>query len=203
MKVLLINGSTKKEGNTNYVIEKMEKEFEKNDIETENFWIGVNPILGCLGCNKCKENKRCFIDDNVNKFLNKLEEVEGIIFASPVHFSGIAGMLSSFMDRAFYIKKDLYKNKVVSGVAVQRRAGGTDAIDQMNKYFLMSNTIIATSGYWNSIYGTSKEELEQDLEGMQNLENLVKNMSYILKCMNKANVEEQSYDKPIKTNFIK
>lgn len=207
MKVILVNGSPKKEGNTGYVIEKIEDMFKENkQIDVEKFWIGNNPIMGCIGCNKCKENKRCFLDDNVNKFLEKLENADGIIFASPVHFSGIPGMLSSFMDRAFYIKKDLYKNKVVSSILISRRAGAVAGVDVMNKYFLMSNTIIATSSYWNIVYGTKKEEIDQDLEGIQTMENLVGNMTYILKALQIAKnsgLVVQKYKPAIKTNFIK
>lgn len=208
MKIILVNGSPRRGGNTNFVLEEIKNRFERlsNEIDIEIFWIGNNPILGCLGCNKCLENKRCFIDDKVNEFLEKLDDAEGVVFASPVHFAGIPGMLSSFLDRAFYIKKDLYKNKVVSSVHIQRRAGACSAIEQMNKYFSMSNTIIATSSYWNMLYGTDVEKIKQDLEGMQTVENLAKNMYYIIECikMGKINgVKEQEYEKTIKTNFIK
>lgn len=205
MKVILVNGSMKEFGSTNFVLEQAKEQLEKNNIEAEIFWIGDNPISGCIGCNKCKLNKRCYINDKVNEFLEKAEKANAFIFATPIHFAAISGSLSSFMDRAFYIKKSIFANKAVASITVQRRAGGTSGIDEMNKYFLMSNMILVGSQYWNIVYGANKEEIKKDKEGLQTVRTLCNNMTWILNCIKegeKVGIKLPINEEVIKTNFI-
>lgn len=207
MKVLLINGGPHKDGCTNLALEEIAKTLNLEGIQTEIMWLGVKPLGGCIACNHCiKTNNRCFMDDKVNEFLDKVETTDGFIFGSPVHFAAASGSLTSFLDRAFYGRGKLFKGKVCSSVVSCRRGGATAAFDQINKYALMSNMYIVGSSYWNQIHGTNKEEAMQDLEGLQTMRNLAKNMTYILKCIEagkKSNILEPQYEDAVKTNFIR
>lgn len=207
MKVLLVNGSPHQNGCTNVALQEVQKQLQKDNIETEIFWLGTRPIAGCIGCNKClKTNNRCFIIDKVNEFLDKVESYDGFIFGSPVHFAAASGALTSFLDRVFYGRGNLFAGKVCSSVVSCRRGGATAAFDQINKYALMSNMYIVGSSYWNQIHGTCQEEALKDKEGLQTMRNLAKNMAYILKCIEngKTNgIQKPEYEPKIKTNFIR
>lgn len=204
MKVILVNGSPHKDGCTNLALEEIEKELKKEGIETEIFWLGIEPIRGCIACNKCiKTDNRCFHNDKVNEFLDKVEGADGFVFGTPVHFASASGSITSFMDRVFYGRGNLFAGKVCSCVASCRRGGASATFDQLNKYPLISNMYVVGSSYWNQIHGNNKEEAKQDLEGLQTMRNIGKNMAYILKCMEIANLPKPGYEKPIKTNFIR
>lgn len=208
MKVILINGGPHKDGCTNFALEEVAKELNKEVIDTKIMWLGTKPIGGCIGCNTClKQDNRCFMkDDLVNEFLNEAEEANGFVFGSPVHFAAASGALTSFLDRAFYGRGKLFAGKLCASVVSCRRGGATAAFDQINKYALMSNMYIVGSSYWNQIHGTKKEEAMQDLEGIQTMHNLGKNMAYLLKCMKsgeKSGIQKPEYDAPQKTNFIR
>ena len=208
MKVILINEGPHKDGCTNFALEEVQKELNKEGIETKIMWIGTKPIGGCIGCNTClKQDNRCFMkEDLVNEFLNEAEEADGFVFGSPVHFAAASGALTSFLDRAFYGRGKLFAGKLCASVVSCRRGGATAAFDQLNKYALMSNMYIVGSSYWNQIHGTNKEEAMQDLEGIQTMHNLGKNMAYLLKCIEngkKSGIQKPIYDAPQKTNFIR
>ena len=204
MKVILVNGSPHKDGCTNLALEEIEKELKKGGIETEIFWLGIEPIRGCIACNKCiKTDNRCFDNDKVNEFLDKVEGADGFVFGTPVHFASASGSITSFMDRVFYGRGNLFAGKVCSCVASCRRGGASATFDQLNKYPLISNMYVVGSSYWNQIHGNNKEEAKQDLEGLQTMRNIGKNMAYILKCMEKANLPKPEYEKTIRTNFIR
>ena len=146
------------------------------------------------------------MEDKVNEFLDKVESADGFVFGSPVHFAAAAGNMTSFLDRVFYGRGNLFKGKLYSSVVSCRRGGATAAFDQLNKYALISNMYIVGSSYWNQIHGYNKDEAKQDLEGLQIMRNLGKNMAYMLKCMETGknnNIEKPEYEKPIKTNFIR
>lgn len=207
MKVILVNGSPHNDGCTNLALETVANELNKNGIDTEMMWLGTAPISGCIACNMClHRGNRCVIEDKVNEFLNKVENADGFIFGSPVHFAAASGSLTSFLDRAFYGRGSLFAGKVCASVVSCRRGGASAAFDQINKYAFMSNMYLVGSTYWNQIHGTNKEEASQDLEGLQNMRELGKNMAYILKCIecaNKNGIERPEYEKKIKTNFIR
>lgn len=206
MKVILVNGSPKQNGCTYTALKEVEKQLNKNDIQTEIFWIGNKPVSGCLGCGGCLKTGKCVIDDKVNEFLEKVEETDGFIFGSPVHFAASSGMLSSFMDRVFYGRGKLFANKPASAVVSCRRGGATAAIDEINKYFLMTNMPIVSSQYWNMVHGNSPEEVLKDEEGMQTMRTLGNNMAWLLKSIQagkKAGIELPKNEDVIKTNFIR
>ena len=206
MKVLLVNGSPHEDGCTNLALEEIKKTLNENDIEAEILWLGNKPIGGCIGCNYCiKTNNRCFMDDKVNEFLDKIEseKIDGIVFGSPVHFAAASGALTSFLDRVFYGRGKMFAGKACASVVSCRRGGATAAFDQINKYALMSNMYIVGSSYWNQIHGTNKEEAREDLEGLQTMRNLAKNMAFLLKSIDTAKIERPDYEPAIKTNFIK
>ena len=203
MKVILVNGGPHKDGCTNVALEEIAKILESEKIETEIMWLENNPIGGCIGCNYCLQNgNRCFMDDKVNEFLKKVETTDGFVFGSPVHFAGASGALTSFLDRAFYGRGSLFAGKVCASVVSCRRGGASSAFDQINKYALMSNMFLVGSSYWNQIHGTNKDEAKQDLEGLQTMRNLGRNMAYILKCIN-LDVLKPEIEKNFKTNFIR
>lgn len=206
MKVILVNGSPKEKGCTYTALKEIEKQLNKNDIETEIFWIGNKPVSGCLGCGGCLKTGKCVIDDKVNEFLGKAKEADGFIFGSPVHFAASSGMLSSFMDRVFYGRGKLFANKVASAVVSCRRGGATAAVDEINKYFLMTNMPIVSSQYWNMVHGNTPEEVLKDEEGMQTMRTLGNNMAWLLKCIKAGKdvgINLPENEDVIRTNFIR
>ena len=203
MKVILVNGGPHQEGCTNLALEEIAKTLEKENIETEIIWLGNKAISGCIGCNSClKNDNHCFVNDEVNAFIEKAKEADGFVFGSPVHFAAASGALTSFLDRVFYGRGKLFAGKACASVVSCRRGGATAAFDQINKYALMSNMYVVGSSYWNQIHGTNKEEALKDLEGLQTMRNLGKNMAFLLKSIQKANLEKPELEIGIKTNFI-
>lgn len=206
MKVLLLNGSPHKNGCTKRALEEVEKQLNENGIDTINFWIGVNPINGCLACGKCIETGKCVIKDKVNEFIELANEVDGFVFGSPVHYASAAGAMVSFMDRAFYGKPKLYKGKAAAVVTSCRRAGGIPTFDVLNKYIEYSSMVQVTSNYWNGVFGSTREDVEKDLEGLQTMRMLGNNMAWILKCIEagkEKGIEFPKLEKKVFTNFIR
>ena len=185
MKVLLVNGGPHKDGCIYTALTEVEKELNKEGIETEIFWVGVKPISGCIACRKCFENGKCVFDDVVNEFTEKAKEADGFIFGTPVHYAAASGAITSFMDRVFYstfTNPDLFRLKPAACVVSARRAGTTATFDQINKYFAMNQMPIITSRYWNMVHGGTPDEVRKDEEGIQIMRILGKNMAYHLKC---------------------
>lgn len=206
MKVILVNGSPHKQGCTYTAIIEIKKTLEKNGIDTEEFWLGNKPTAGCIGCGNCLETGKCFMDDKVNEFLEKVPEADGFIFGTPVHFASGSGMITSFMDRVFYGRRNLFKNKLAACVVSCRRGGATSTFDQINKYFAMNNMPIVTSQYWNMVHGSKPEDVLKDEEGLQTMRTLANNMSWLLKCIEagkNAGIKEPKNEKIIQTNFIR
>lgn len=206
MKVLLVNGSPHKEGATYTALNEVAQALNNNGIDTEIMWLGVDPIAGCIGCNTCIKTGRCFRKDIVNEFLDKMDEFDGFVFGSPVHFAASSGALSSFMDRVFYGRGARFALKPAAAVVSCRRGGATAAFDEINKYFTISQMPIVSSQYWNQIHGNNAEEAKQDLEGMQTMRILGNNMAYLLKCLDagaKSGVEKPEIETKVKTNFIR
>ena len=207
MKVLLVNGGPHKDGCTNLALEEVAKILNQENIETEIIWLGTKPVGGCIGCNHCiKTNNRCFMDDKVNEFLDKVEAADGFVFGSPVHFASASGNLTSFLDRVFYGRGKMFAGKLCASVVSCRRGGASSTFDQLNKYALISNMFIVGSSYWNQIHGTNREEAMRDLEGLQTMRNLGRNMAYMLKCIEEAknkNIKKPEYESTVKTNFIR
>ena len=204
MKVILVNGSPHEKGCTYTALTEVQKTLEKNEIETEIFWVGNKPISGCLGCGNCIKTGKCFMEDKVNECLEKVPKTDGFVFGTPVHFASGSGMITSFMDRAFYGRRELFKNKLASAVVSCRRGGATSTFDQINKYFAMNNMPIVTSQYWNMVHGSKPEDVLKDEEGLQTMRTLANNMSWLLKCIEtgkKSGIKEPENEKIISTNF--
>ena len=206
MKVILVNGSPHKQGCTYIALTEIKKTLEKNGIETEEFWLGNKPTAGCIGCGSCLETGKCFIDDKVNEFLEKVPSADGFVFGTPVHFASGSGMITSFMDRVFYGRRNLFKNKLAACIVSCRRGGATSTFDQINKYFAMNNMPIVTSQYWNMVHGSKPEDVLKDEEGLQTMRTLGNNMAWLLKCIEagkNSGIKEPENEKIIQTNFIK
>ncbi len=206
MKVILVNGSPNPKGCTYTALKEVEKTLNKNDIKTEIFWIGNKPVAGCMGCGNCLKTGKCFMEDKVNEFLEKVPETDGFIFGTPVHFAASSGMLSSFMDRVFYGRRKIFSNKPASAIASCRRGGATATLDEVNKYFGISNMPIVSSQYWNMVHGTKPEEVIKDEEGMQTMRTLGNNMAWLLKSIEagkNAGIKLPENEPIIATNFIR
>lgn len=207
MKVLLINGSPKAKGCTYTALTEIATELEKENLETEIFQIGNKPIRGCIGCCSCKSTNKCiFNDDIVNEGIEKVKEADGIIVGSPVHYAAASGALTSFLDRLFYAYGSNLAYKPGAAIVSCRRGGSTAAFEQLNKYFTISNMPIVSSQYWNMVHGNTPEEVKQDLEGMQTMRTLGKNMSWLLKCIQaskEAGIKLPEREPKVNTNFIR
>lgn len=205
MKVLLINGSPKKEGNTYIALHEVQKTLEAEGIETEMIHVGNKNIRGCIACNKCAELGKCVVDDMVNEVAPKFEQADGIVLGSPVYYASPNGTLLSFLDRLFYSTRFDKSMKVGAAVAVARRGGTTATFDVLNKYFTISNMPIAPSQYWNSVHGRMPGEAQQDGEGLQTMRQLARNMAFLVKSI-KLGMEKYglpTHEDRIATNFIK
>ena len=205
MKVLLINGSPKEKGCTYTALCEVAKELEKENIETEIFHIGNKPVRGCSGCGSCSKTNKCIFDDVVNIALEKAKDADGFVFGSPVHYAGASGLITSFLDRLFYAG-DCFQYKPGAAIVSCRRGGATAALDQLNKYFTISNMPVVSSQYWNMVHGNTPEEVKQDLEGMQTMRTLGKNMAWLLKSIQAgkaAGIELPEKEKRAVTNFIR
>lgn len=211
MKVIAFNGSPRKEGNTYHGIKLVTEELQKAGIETEIVHVGNKTIRGCIACNGCVKNKneKCVLPgDNVNEWIQKMKEADGIIIGSPVHYSAIAGTMKSFLDRAFYVTSvngGMLRHKVGTSVVAVRRSGGVPTFNQLNNYINYSEMVMATSNYWNVIHGTNPGEALQDEEGVQIMKVLGKNMAWIMNLVSqgKDTVDEHDIDEKIFTNFIR
>lgn len=205
MKVLLVNGSPNKKGCTNRALEEVAKTLEENGVEAEIFHIGNKPFGGCIACNHCKTNGECYMNDIVNEFAKKAKEADGFIFGSPVYYASASGALTSFLDRLFYSSARYLQYKPGAVVCSARRAGTTATFDQLNKYFTINNMPVVSSQYWNMVHGHTQEEVEKDLEGLQTMRVLGRNMAWILKCIEigkENNILRPEPEARIATNFI-
>lgn len=205
MKVLLVNGSPNKKGCTNRALEEVAKTLEENGVEAEIFHIGNKPFGGCIACNHCKTNGECYMKDIVNEFAQKAKEADGFIFGSPVYYASASGALTSFLDRLFYSSARYLQYKPGAVVCSARRAGTTATFDQLNKYFTINNMPVVSSQYWNMVHGHTQEEVEKDLEGLQTMRVLGRNMAWILKCIEigkENNILRPEPEARIATNFI-
>jgi len=210
MKVLLVNGSPHKEGCTYTALTEVAKTLNEEGIDTDIFWIGIKPLAGCIACKKCAKTGLCAFDDRVNDFLDIAKDADGFIFGSPVHYAAASGAIASFMDRVFYANlqsgKQSFYLKPAAAVISARRAGTTATFDQLNKYFTISEMPIISSCYWNMVHGAKPEDVEKDLEGLQTMRILARNMAFFLKCKEtgiKTGVPLPIREEKIFTNFIR
>ena len=206
MKVLLLNGSPHKEGNTYIALNEVAKTLEENGVETEIIYLGTKPLQGCIACGRCKQLGQCVFNDEVNEVLDKMDAADGLVIGSPVYYAAPSGRFCSFLNRLFYAGGADFKGKVGAAVVACRRGGASAAFDQLNKYFTISQMPIVSSQYWNQIHGTVPGEALKDEEGLQTMRTLGRNMAWLLKSINAANekgIEHPESETPIKTNFIR
>lgn len=189
MKVVAFNGSPNREGNTWHALKMVTAELEKEGIETEIVQVGNKVIRGCTACYQCVKNKneQCVLPgDEVNEWIQKMKGADGIILGSPVHYSAIGGTMKSFLDRAFFVtgvNDSMLRHKVGAAVVAVRRSGGLPAFDQLNNFLNYSEMLLPTSNYWNVIHGSAPGEVAQDLEGVQIMRVLGKNMAWLMKLV--------------------
>ncbi|MDR1961316.1 MAG: flavodoxin family protein [Gracilibacteraceae bacterium] len=206
MKVLLINGSPRKNGCTSTALSEVAGEIWAQGIETEVFHIGNRPIRGCQACGRCRALGHCvFSDDPVNACLEQAAQADGLIVGSPVYFAGINGALGALLDRMFYAGNALLAYKPAGAVVSCRRGGAGSAFDRLNKYFTISNMPVVPSQYWNAVHGNSPEEVRQDLEGLQIMRTLGRNMAWLVKSLAAAKdiVPRPEAEVRVRTNFIR
>lgn len=211
MKVMLLNGSPHKDGCIFTALNIMTEILHNEGIETEEFFIGKEPIAPCRACLACAKIGRCVINDRVNEFVEKMKECDGLIIGSPVHYAAATGAITTFLDRAFFVgynpKRGIYAHKPGTAIVNSRRAGTTAALEQLNKYFTISQMPLISGRYWNMTHGWTPEEMLQDKEGVQNLRIVAKNMAYYLKCQKlakEAGINPPEFDEKVETtNFIR
>lgn len=185
MKVLTINGSAHLHGCTDRALQEVEKTLTENGIEVERLNIGNKDIRGCIACNFCREHGRCVFNDVVNETAPKLADADGLIVGSPTYYAGSNGQLLAFLDRLFYSTSGVVDKTMKLGAAVisSRRGGSTSAFDEINKYFTICSMPVVSSTYWNEVHGFVAEDVEKDLEGLQTMRNLGRNMAFLLKAI--------------------
>lgn len=185
MKVLIVNGSPHLSGCTDRALREVEETLKANGVDTERVNVGTKDVRGCIGCNFCREHGRCVFNDIVNETAPKFAEADGIVVGTPVYYAGANGQLLAFLDRLFYSTATTVEKTMKVGAAVvsSRRAGSTSAFDEINKYFTISAMPVVSSTYWNEVHGFTAEDVEADLEGLQTMRNLARNMSFIIKAI--------------------
>lgn len=206
MKVMLLNGSPRGKMCTYTALSVIADRLNEAGAETEFFHIGAKPVAGCIGCGNCKKTGKCFLDDGVNEFVEKMKECDALIVGSPVYYASAAGQVSAFLDRAFCVGGALFAGKAGAAIVSCRRGGAATTFDQLNKYFAISNMPIVTSNYWNQVHGNTPEEILKDEEGIQTMRTLADNMLWLLSCIQagkEKGIELPFYEPKIKTNFIR
>lgn len=199
MKVLLINGSPKPNGNTGIALKEMAGIFEEEGIEVVNLHIGNQDIRGCIACNKCSELGKCVFEDIVNEGSALLKECDGVVVGSPVYYASANATVTAFLDRLFYSSNFNKSMKVGASIVVARRGGLSAAMDQLNKYFSISGMPIASSQYWNDVHGMRPGEAALDDEGMQTMRTLARNMTFLMKSIA---LGKEKYGLPAKENRV-
>lgn len=205
MKVLIINGSPRVNGNTSIALREMENEFRRLGVETETVQVGNKDIRGCIACGHCYKEGKCVFDDEVNVLAKKFEEADGLVVASPVYYASANATLIACLDRLFYSTRFDKTMKVGASVVCARRSGCTATFDELNKYFTITNMPIVSSQYWNCIHGGRPGDAEQDEEGKQTMRTLARNMAFLMKSIE---LGKEKFGLPEKephafTNFIR
>ena len=205
-KVLLINGSPNEFGCTYTALSEVKKSLEKNGVAAEIYYLGKPAIHGCTGCGACSKLDKCVYDDAVNAVAARLDEFDGIVVGSPVHYSGPSAQVCAFMDRLFYSAGERLQYKPAAAVVSCRRAGSTASLDRLIKYFTINNMPLVSSQYWAQVHGTNPDEVRQDAEGMQIMRTLGENMAWLLRCIEAgkaAGVPAPAREPRVMTNFMR
>lgn len=204
MKVLMINGSPRENGNTAIALEEMKNVFEAEGVETEIVQVGNKNVRGCVACGRCAKLGKCVFDDIVNELAPDFEAADGLVIASPVYYASANATLIAVLDRLFYSTPFSKAMKVGASVVCARRGGCSATFDELNKYFTITNMPVASSQYWNSIHGRGPGEAVQDEEGRQTMRTLARNMTFLMKsiALGKEKYGLPDIEKHIFTNFI-
>lgn len=211
LKVLLVNAGPHKAGCTNRALDEVARALREEGLATEMFWVGNKPVASCLACRRCDELGHCVMNDRVNDFVALAPDYDGIVLGSPVHFGAATGAATAFYDRAFYTllrssAENALRMKVGAAVTSCRRAGNTATIDQLNRYFQLTQMPIVTSSYWNIVHGATPADVEQDAEGLQTMRTLGRNMAFLIKAIRQAEhavIEPAPPEPRVYTNFIR
>ncbi|MBQ2076251.1 MAG: flavodoxin family protein [Bacteroidales bacterium] len=205
MKILLINGSPRANGNTAIALHEMEKVFASEGVGTEYIQVGNKPIRGCMACGACANAGKCVFDDIVNEVAPKFEQCDGIVVGSPVYYASANATLVAFLDRLFYSTSFDKTMKVGASVVVARRGGLSATFDELNKYFTIAGMPVASSQYWNSIHGSQLGEAQSDAEGLQTMRTLARNMAFLVKsiALGKEKFGLPEKESRVATNFIR
>lgn len=205
MKVLLINGSPHVDGVIALALKELSDTLNRCNIETEIIHVGNKDIRGCIACRSCKKTGKCVFDDCVNEIAFKLKDADGLVVGAPVYYGSANSTVVSLLTRLFYSINYVLSMKVGASVVSARRSGCTATFDELNKFFTISGMPIVSSTYWNNIHGNNKEDGMQDLEGLQVMRNLGKNMAFLIKsiALGKEKYGEVELENNVRTNFIR
>lgn len=205
MKVLMLNGSPKANGNTALALQEMEKIFRAEGVDVETVQVGHLDVRGCIACGYCYKNDKCVFDDVVNTLADKFRNCDGLVVASPVYYASANATLTAVLDRLFYSTAFPKTMKVGASVAVARRGGCSSTFDQLNKYFTICGMPLASSQYWNSVHGGSPGQAQEDAEGLQTMRTLARNMTFLMKsiALGKEAYGLPEREAPQFTNFIR
>ncbi len=207
MNVLMVNGSSNKNGCTMAALTEAKNVLQDEGISSEIYQLGADAQFDCIGCGVCRKTQKCtFTHNNVNEFVEQALLADGFIFGSPVYYAHPSGRILSFLDRAFYSNTDAFRYKPGASVISARRAGTTASIDCLNKYFSIATMPIVGSTYWNMVHGLKRDDVAEDKEGVQTIRNLAKNMAWMLKCINIAKEQGIPFpelDRSNRTNFVR
>lgn len=211
MKVLLFNGSPTKDGCTYTALCEIQKTLKEENIDSEIYYIGKDSVASCKACRACAKLGKCVIDDGVNEFVEYAKNFDAFVLGSPVYYAAAAGGAVSFLNRAFYSasmsgRGDIFRHKPGAAIVNARRAGTTATLDELNKYFTITQMPIISGRYWNMTHGRTPDDVRKDKEGMQNLRILARNMAYYLKCIEagkKAGVKLPEQEEVVYTDFIR
>ena len=206
MKVLLLNGSPHEKGCTYTALNEIAVTLEKDGVEAEILWLGTDAVKSCTACGACRTLRKCAHEDIVNRVIEKLDECDGLVIGSPVHYAGASGQTTAVMDRVFYAASGKLRLKPGAAVVSARRGGTTAAFDQLNKYFTIAQMPVVSSRYWNMVHGNTPEEVMQDEEGVAIMRTLGHNMAWLLKSIQAG--RDAGLEPPVRepgawTNFIR
>ena len=206
MKVLLLNGSSHRNGCTFTALDEVSRALQTDHIDTEIYQLGNPELRDCTGCQACRKIGKCVYNDAVNEFVEKAKVADGFVFGTPVYYAHPSGRILSFLDRAFYSGRSAFEYKPGAAIVSARRSGTTASFDVLNKYFTICNMPVVSSQYWNNIHGNIMEEARQDDEGLQTMRTLGHNMAWLLKSIEagrKMGITRPQLEEPKRTNFIR
>ncbi len=205
MKVLMVNGSSHKDGCTDAALNEIARSLKEEGIDSEIFFIGNEPMADCIACGKCRETGKCIFDDGVNEFIEKAKDFDGFIFGSPVYYAHPSGRLITFMDRVFYSASKNFAFKPAAAIFSARRNGQVASMDVINKYFSINQMPIVSATYWNHVFGAKAEDVKEDIEGLNTMYNLGRNMAWMLKVIDlgKQNGINHPENEHLYTNFVR